>query len=152
MRIDREVPRPQGREFELFAAARLQFAQQRHDLLFDGVVEMAAILWCVIKAVSRAKGVLQVIAKPGVGGDFFPELEQLLEYFLELFGLLQTPVGHQFPGLLAQRTIRLLQIAGHLNERFLFPAKLHGKRAAEFLVLLSEFGLLGFKRDILRAE
>ena len=77
---------------------------------------------------------------------------ELVENVLEIFRLLQAPFGHQFPGLLAQSAVRLLQIAAHLDERFFLAAKIHRERAAQFLVLLAELGLLGFERNVFRAE
>ena len=43
-------------------------------------------------------------------------------------------------------------MAAHLHECFFLAAKFHRLRADEFLVLLAELGLLGFKRHILLAE
>ena len=80
------------------------------------------------------------------------KLEQLLEVILKPFRLAQTPVGRQFPGLLAQRAVRFLQVTAHLRQGPFLAAKGHGERAGEFLVLLAEPGLLGFQRDIFRAK
>src|SRR5260221_13556019 len=40
----------------------------------------------------------------------------------------------------------------HLCESLFLSPKLDGERASQFLILLAEFGLLGFKRDIFRAK
>ena len=70
---------------------------------------------------------------------------------LELFRLLQTPIGDQFPGFLAQGAVGLFEVTAHLDECFFLAAKLHRQRAAEFLILLAELGFLGFERDVFRA-
>ena len=48
------------------------------------------------------------------------QLEHAVENVFKLFQFLQTPIGYQFPCLLSQGTIRLLQIAAHLYEGFFF--------------------------------
>ena len=80
------------------------------------------------------------------------EFDKPVENFVKIVHLLQTPSGHQFPGFLAQRAVRLFQITAHLHKRFFLAAKVHRERAGQFLVLLAELGVFGFERDVFRTE
>ena len=139
-------------EAKLPAAGGLEFAHDGHDFPGDRVVKTRAIFRRVIEPAEPAEGVIAVIFEPGVPGDLLAEFDEPVENFVELVHLLQTPFGHQFPGFLAQRAVRLFQVTAHLHERFFLAAKVHRERAGQFLVLLAELGVLGFERDVFRTE
>gem|GEM_PF-4765352 len=115
-------------------------------------MKLEAVLRRVVKAALRAEGVGEVVREAGVARDLLAHLEHRLELFLELVRLLQAALGHERPRLLAQRAVRLLQVAPHLHERLLLAPEVHRQRAGELLVLLAEPGFLRLQRDILLTE
>ena len=146
------MARMQFVEAKLPAALGLEFAHGRHDFPGDCVVKLRAILRRVIEPAEPAEGVIAVIFEPGVPGDLLAEFDEPVENFVEIVHLLQTPSGHQFPGFLAQRAVGFFQVAAHLDERLFLAAKVHRERAGQFLVLLTELGVLGFERHVFRPE
>ena len=111
-----------------------------------------AIAGGIVEAPHLAEGVIAVIIKTGVAGDLLSQLDEFIKNFFELFRFLQSAVGDQLPGFLAQRSIRLLQVAAHLHQCLFLALELDGERSTEFLVLLREPGFFGFQRYVLRAE
>ncbi len=106
----------------------------------------------VIEPAQPAEGVIAVIVEPGVFRDFLAQPDEFVEHFLELVRFLQAAAGHEFPGFPPQCPVRFLQIAAHLHQGLFLPAKLHGQRTAQFLILLAQLRLFGFQRHILRTE
>jgi hypothetical protein len=130
------------------AALGLKLAQDRHNLALDRLVESEAIVRRVIKSAPRSKSVIAVVAEAGIASDLLSELQHLLEDLLELLQFLQPAVSDKFPGLLAERPVRLFQVTPHLRERLFLAAEIDGERSAQLLVLLAQFGFLGFQRDV----
>ena len=126
-RVHRQVPRTQFVQLQLPTPFRLQLAQRRHDFPLNRLMKFQAILRRVVEAASGAKGVLAVIAAAGVLRDLLAQFDELVEHLLEWVGLLQSPVGDEFPRLLSQGAVHLFQVARHLRQRFLLATKLHGQ-------------------------
>ena len=115
-------------------------------------MELQAVLGRVVEAPELAESEVAVVGEPGVAGDLPSQFQQAVEDMLEFLRLLQTPVGHQLPALLPQRTVRLFQVAAHLHQRLLFTAELHGQRPAQLLILLVQPRFLRLQRHILLPE
>src|SRR5438132_9357752 len=58
---------------------KLQAPEQRHHFLLDGIVKFSAIFRRVVESAARAKGVVEIILKSGVGGDLLAQPEQRSE-------------------------------------------------------------------------
>src|SRR6478735_1502369 len=115
-------------------------------------MKIKAMLRRVIEASFRAEHVVAIVGKAGVLRDLLPKLHELIKLIFKLFSLSQAPPGHQLPRLLPQWPIRLFEELAHCDERLLFTAELHSKRAAELLVLLPDLRLLGFQGHVFLAE
>src|SRR4051812_25517163 len=102
-------------------------------------MKLCAIVGCVIKTSHAAKHVVAIICEARVLRDLLTQRDHLIKNVLELFHLLQAAIGYEFPSFLSQCAIGLFEVSAHLNERFFLAAKLHGERAAELLILLTEF-------------
>ena len=74
-RVHRQVPRTQLVQFQLRAPLGLQFAHDRHDVLFHRVVKFRAIFRRVIEPAQPAEGVVAVIFEAGVLRDLLAQLD-----------------------------------------------------------------------------
>ena len=99
--IDGEVPRTKAFKAEFLPAFLLQFAGERHDVMFDGVVEAETILRRVIEALVIGKSVGAEIGESGGLRDLIAQDEHLVEQLLHFGGILQAALGDGFPGGLA---------------------------------------------------
>src|SRR5207249_5567799 len=112
----------------------LEFANDRHDLSFYSPMKLFTIFGRVVEAAQPAESVVAIVLKSGIARNLLAELYELLKHVLEIPGFLQTPLGDQFPGFLAQGAIRFFQIAGHLHQGFFLASELDGERTAQFLI------------------
>ena len=135
-RVNGQIPWTEFFQFQLAAPFRLQFAHDRHHVLFHRVVKLFAILRRVVETAGPAECVVAIVFKSCALRDLRAELQHLVENPVELFRLLQTAPGYQLPCPLPQGTVRFLEVTAHLDERLFLAAKIHRERTAQFLILL----------------
>ena len=88
-------------------------------------MKFSAIVRRIIESATRAKGVIEIIFKSGIGGDLLPQAQELVEDLFELAALLQPSFGNQLPGLLTNSAVGLFQKSCHLRQRSLLPLELN---------------------------
>ena len=130
----------------------MQFGEQRHHFLLDGIVKCEAVIRRVVEATLTAMGEVAVIRKAGVGAHLVAPLGQVVELGVDGFGLFETSVGGEPPRFLPPGAVGFFEITAHLHEGSFFAVELYGKAADEFLVLLAKLGRLCFERDIFGPE
>ena len=152
LRIGGSVPRFDGVDAERGAAFVVQFAEQRHHLLLNGILKRDAVGGRVIKTAAALVGVIAVIAEAGVRAHLVSQAGELVELAVDGSGLLESAVGHEFPCVLSAGAIRFLEVTAHLDKRLLLAVELYRQAADDFLVLLPQLGSLCFQRDIFASE
>ena len=130
----------------------MQFPEQRHHFLLDGVVEGEAVVRRVVESALAAVREVAVVRETGAGAHLVAPLGQAVELAIDGFGLLEPSIGNEFPRLLPPCTVGFLEVAAHLHEGAFFAVELYGEAADEFLVLLPKLGRLCFERDIFGPE
>jgi len=96
-RVGRGVPRAHRLDAERVASFGVQFGEQRHHFLLDGVVKCEAVIRRVVEATLAAMGEVAVIRKAGVGAHLVAPLGQVVELGVDGFGLFETSVGGESP-------------------------------------------------------
>ena len=132
------------------ATLRLQPPEDGHDLRFNGIVKLAAILRPVVEASAHPVGIGHVVREPGIEGNLVTDANQLIEERIKTIGLLNSATGHRFPGLFTHGSIGVFLKATHGHERFLLAPKFHRQAAAELVVFVAHLGLFGLQGDIFR--
>ena len=121
-------------------------------MFFHRVVEFFAVVRRVIEPAQLAEGIIAIILEAGLSRDLLAQADLAVENIVELVRLLKPALRHEFPRLLPQRAVGFFEVAAHLHQRLFLAAKINRERAGQFLVLLGEFGFLGFERDIFGAK
>ena len=130
----------------------MQFSEQRHHFLLDGVVECEAIVRCVVESALPTVREVAVVRETGVGAHLVTPLGQAIELAINRFGLLEPSIGNEFPRLLPPCAVGFLEVAAHLHEGAFFAVVMYREASDEFLVLLSKLGRLGLELDVLGPE
>ena len=132
------------------ATLRLQPPEDGHDLRFNGIVKLAAILRPVVEASAHPVGIGHVVREPGIEGDLVSDADQFIEERIKTIRLLDSATGHRFPGLFTHSSIGVFLKAPHGHERLLLAPKFHRQAAAELVVFVAHLGVFGLQGDIFR--